>query len=269
MKRTRLSSGGIRGILQDPSVRAVEYQGREFYVVTDVLRELLLRDDADAAWTEIRTRREEIAAATEHLPLTDGTSADCLDLEGILRLSQSVSSDRAERIRWWLAEAGKERLEDSDDPEKALSRARKLYEAQGHDRRWVDKRLRGISARQELTSEWYRRGARTSDDYRELTNDLFKATFGADVESLRAQKGLTHTNEHLRDHMSDLELTITALAETAATALHREHAATDVATLHNDVTLAGEIAARTLKDLEKSLGRPLAQLNTATAAPAA
>lgn len=249
MKKNRLSTGGLRGLLHDPAVRSLEHDGRLFYAVLDLLSELLLDDTASKVWTDLIARRPELQAAVKTLPFPDGSTLQALDLEGALRLIQSVKAPRAEKIRWWLAETGRAALEEADNPELALAKARKLYEAQGHDRNWVDKRLRAISARHELTGEWYRRGARSSDDYRALTNALFTEIFGSDVESLRAHKGLTQTSENLRDHLTDLELTVTTLAETAAATLHRAHNSNSLPDLHADIHLAGQIAARTFRDL--------------------
>lgn len=257
MSRTRLPSGGIRGILRDDRVHQAEHHGRTFWSAEDILDELMLDGDPKTAWADLKVRRPEIAQAAVRLHFTDGSSGDALDLEGVLRLVQSVGGERAERVRWWLAEAGRQKLEEAEDPEIALLRARKLYEAQGHDRKWVDKRVRGIAARQELTAEWYRRGARASDEYRALTNEIIKGTFGMDVDALRQHKGLTGTAEQLRDHMSEVELVLTTLAETAAAALHRGHGSTGVDQLQADVRQAGELAGHARTELEQALARPL------------
>lgn len=253
MSRTRLPTGGIRGILQDAHVRQAEHHGRTFWSAVDLLDELLLEGDPARAWEELRARRPEIASVSVSLEFSDGTRADALDLEGVLRMVQSVSGERAERVRWWLAEAGRQRLEEAEDPEIALLRTRRLYEAKGHDRKWVDKRLRGMTARQELTAEWYRRGARASDEYRALTNEMMKGAFGMDVETFRVAKGLTQTSEPLRDHMTDMELALTTLAETAAAALHRAHGSTGIDQLSQDVRQAGELTGHARAELEHAL----------------
>lgn len=252
-----MSSGGIRGLLKDPAVRRAEHEGRTFYAAVDVLGELMLGGDAARAWGEIKRMRKEIAAACEPVVMPDGVEVDGLDTQGVLRLSQSVSGERAERVRWWLAEAGREKLEDADDPELALRRARQLYEQRGHDRRWVDKRLRGMSARAELTGEWYRRGARASDEFRELTNELMRNSFGMTIEEFRRHKGLTGTPDNLRDHMTELELALTTLAETAASTMHREHASEGVEALRSDAAAAGRVVAHARGELERAMGRDI------------
>lgn len=232
------------------------------YSVINVLDELLLEGKpggAAGAWNEIKARRKELAEAASTVVFPDGSEGEAVDLEAVLRLVQSVSGERAERVRWWLAEAGREKLEEAEDPEAALRRARQLYEARGHDRKWVDKRLRGMSARQELTSEWYRRGARASEEFRDLTNEIIATTFGQPVEEYRRRKGLTGTTEQLRDHMTELELALTTLAETAAAVLHREHDSQNVVQLKGDAHQAGEMAAHAREELERALGHPVTE----------
>lgn len=111
---------------------------------------------------------------------------------------------------------------DGHDRELATLRAQHWYHKHGYSRRWVDKRLRSMSTRQELVSEWHHRGATDSAHFRELTNALMQSAFGMDVQGYRQYKGLSRTNQQLRDHMSDLELALLALAETTATAISRE-----------------------------------------------
>lgn len=262
MVRHRASQAGLTNILKDPSVRKVDHQGQVFFAVIDVLNELMLEGEGLSAWMEIKARRPELATASERLHLPDGDVTDCLDLRGVLRLVQSVSGQRAERIRWWLAEAGQQQLAEATDPEVTLRRARQAYEDQGHDRKWVARRLTGISQRQELTAEWYRRGARASEDYRELTRGLMEATFGADLPAQRVAHGLAeddHTN--LRDRMGDLELALTALAETAAVALHRDRASRTMEDLRRDVADAGAIAGRAREGLEVAMGHAIAAVS--------
>src|SRR4051812_33593899 len=184
---------------------------------------------------------------------------DGVTLEGVLRLVQSIPTAKAERVRRWLAQTARERLEEEKNPELAVMRTRRLYESKGYSRRWVDKRLRGVSARHELTGEWFKRGATESDQYRALTNALMKNAFGMDVEQYRHHKSLFKTGETLRDHMSDLELALTALGETVAVALHRDHDSSGYEYLEADARDAGEIVAKTRDEIEARTGRPVVQ----------
>jgi DNA-damage-inducible protein D len=176
-------------------------------------------------------------------------------VDGVLRLAQSVESPRAERVRMWLAESGRQRWEEAANPELAMVRVRREYEQKGLDRGWIDKRLRGMSARQELTSEWARRGVAESEEYRALTNRLMESAFGMDVETYRRSKHLMGAAQNLRDHMSDLELVLTTLGEAAATALHRAHGSRGFDELLKDVEEAGEVAATTRAAFNRRAGR--------------
>jgi DNA-damage-inducible protein D len=182
-------------------------------------------------------------------------TVEMLPLHGVLHLLQLIDSPGTHRLRQWLAVAGREWIEEQDDPELAIRRTRSILESRGHSREWIEKRLGGMWARQELTGQWARRGA-LDDDYRTLTNYLMAGTFGMDVETYKRYKGIGP--ENLRDHMNDLELALTVLGETTAAILHRERNSRGHGDLHRDVVDAGAIARRTREDLESRLGRPVA-----------
>ena len=176
-----------------------------------------------------------------------------------LRLVQSIRSPRAERIRLWLAESAKQRIEEMENPELAVLRTRELYERKGYSRRWIDKRLRGVSSRQELTGEWARRGAAESDDYRQLTNELFQHGFGMDVQGYRRYKGLTNRpGENLRDHMTDLELVLTMLGEATATVFMRDRDAHGLDDLTIAAKDAGDVVASAKAEIERHSGKMVA-----------
>jgi len=182
-----------------------------------------------------------------------------LDFESVRRFVESIpAADRdAQCVGKWLLRAARERLEEEQNPELAVLRTRRLYEQKGYSRRWVDKRLRGVSARHELTGEWFKRGASDSEQYRALTNALMNGAFGMEVEQYRQFKKLHKTGEHLRDHMADLELALTALGETVAVELHRDHDSRGYEQLEADVKAAGEVVARTKAEIEARVGRPV------------
>ena len=123
----------------------------------------------------------------------------------------------------------------------------------------MDKRLRGVSARHELTGEWFKRGATESDQYRALTNEIIQGAFGMDVEGYRRFKNLFKTGENLRDHMTDLELALTALGETVAVALHRDRDSRGFGRLVEDAKDAGEVVAKTRAEIEGRTGHPVVE----------
>jgi hypothetical protein len=180
---------------------------------------------------------------------------EALDLEGVLRLVQSIGSPKAERIRTWLARNARERLEEAENPELAILRTRRAYEQEGYSRRWIDQRLRSVSARHELTGEWYRRGVRSSDEFRALTNELMQSAFGMNVESYRRYKGLYRTGENLRDHMTDLELALTSLGETTAAVMHRDRHTSGFDALLEDARVTGQIISKAREEIEHQTGR--------------
>ncbi len=252
---------GLRRLLEGDQVRRHEHGGTTVYAAVDVVAALADTRDPAQCWADLKRREPSLAALVESVEVAAGdgqvAAVQTVRLDGVLRLVQSIPSARAERIKQWLAQAARERLEEAENPELAVLRTRKLYEHKGYSPRWVDKRLRGVSARQELTGEWCKRGATQSEQYRALTNEMVHAAFGMDVEGYRRYKNLFKNGENLRDHMTDLELALTALAEAVAVNLHRERGSQGFEELAADAKDAGEIAAGTLQEIEARGGKPV------------
>jgi hypothetical protein len=194
--------------------------------------------------------------ATREL-LNDPEIQKALEEGTVFELLPLLDPARAERLKAWLSRTARERLEETDDPELAIVRSRRAYEQLGRNRQWIDQRMRSVSARHELTGEWYRRGVRDGDQFRALTNEMSTAAFGMDVETYRRYKGLFRTRENLRDHMTDLELSLLALAETTAVELHRSRRSGGFDALLLDAKEAGQIIARTRGEIESHSGRPV------------
>ncbi len=147
------------------------------------------------------------------LEASDGKKyeTDCANTEGIFRIIQSIPSPKAEPFKKWLAKVGYERIQEIEDPELATKRAKMLYKLKGYPDDWIEKRMRGIAIREELTDEWQKRGAQIKKDYEILTAEISKATFGVTPIEYKKLKGLE--KENLRDHMNDFELIFTMLGE--------------------------------------------------------
>jgi DNA-damage-inducible protein D len=254
---------GMNTLLSGDQVRRLERDGKNLYSLTDLIAVLTGTTDPAEQWSGLKQCEPQLAKLTEVAAIraADGSSeaVEMVDLAGVLRLVQAIPSPRAEKLKTWLARTAVERMAEAQNPELAVLRTRKLYESRGYSRRWVDKRLRGVSARHELTGEWYKRGATESDQFRALTNTIMQVGFGMDVEGYRRHKGLFKTGENLRDHMSDLELALTALGETAAVALHRDRDSHEFGELLTDATDAGEIVARTRTEIEQRLERSIVE----------
>jgi len=180
---------------------------------------------------------------------------DVADTEQLLRLIQSIPSPKAEPFKRWLARIGFERLEEIGNPELAMERMKGLYEKKGYPKDWIDKRLRGIAVRQDLTGEWKNRGAKTSIEYAILTNEIMQGTFDLKVEEYKLVKGLEQ--ENLRDHMTDIELILTMLGEATTAKLHRDRDSQGIEPLKNDAREGGSVAGRTRRDIEKRSGKPV------------
>jgi hypothetical protein len=179
----------------------------------------------------------------------------CWNIEGIFRLIQSIPSPKAEPFKRWLARVGRERIEEIENPELAMTRMHELYEKKGYPKEWIDKRLRGIAVRHDLTGEWKNRGARSTIEYAILTNEIMNEAFGLKVEEYNLVKDLER--ENLRDHMTDLELILTMLAEATTTNLHRNRDSHGMPPLKRDARDGGAVAGRTRKDIESQTGKPV------------
>ena len=147
---------------------------------------------------------------------------DCADTQQLLRIIQSIPSPKAEPFKQWLARVGYERIQEIENPELAQERMKLLYEQKGYPQDWIDKRLRGIAIRQNLTDEWKQRGISQERDFAILTAEISKATFGLTPSEYKELKRLDKKNQNLRDHMTDLELIFTMLGEKVTTEISQK-----------------------------------------------
>jgi DNA-damage-inducible protein D len=211
---------------------------------------------------EIHRRDPELSKGWGQIatPLSVQTSGgkqklNCANTEGIFRIIQSIPSPRVEPLKRWLARVGKERIDEIENPELAMVRMQELYEKKGYPKEWIDKCMRGIAVRQDLTDEWKNRGARNSLEFAILTNEIMQGTFDLKVEEYKQVKELER--ENLRDHMPDIELILTMLAEATTTKLHRDRDSQGFDPLKKDAKDGGAVAGRTRKDIEKQTGKPV------------
>ena len=180
-------------------------------------------------------------------------ATDCANTETMFRIIQSIPSPRVEPLKRWLAKVGKERIDEIEDPQLAMERMKGLYEKKGYPKDWIDKRLRGIAVRQDLTDEWNNRGVQTNTEFAILTNEIMQGTFDLKVEEYKELKKLKR--ENLRDHMNDIELILTMLAEATTTKLTRDRDSKGFVPLKKDAKEGGGVAGRTRKDIEKRSGK--------------
>ena len=253
-------------LFKNKQVRKTLYQNEWWFSVVDVVQALTDQIDDEIArkyWNKLsqRLREEgsEVVTNCHRLKLIapDGKmrETDCADTEGVFRIVQSIPSPKAEPFKRWLAKVGYERVQEIENPELATKRTRMLYKLKGYSEDWIEKRMRGIVIREELTDEWKNRGAREERDYEILTAEISKATFGVTPSQYKKLKGLKR--ENLRDHMDDFELIFNMLGERATTEIHRTEDSKGVPKLKSDARAGGNIAGGARKKLEKRLGRSI------------
>ena len=180
---------------------------------------------------------------------------DVADAEQLLRLIQSIPSPKAEPFKRWLAQVGYERLEEIENPELAAKRMRELYQAKGYSDEWIEKRVRGIAIRDELTNEWQKRGVKEQREYSILTAEISRATFGMTPSEYKAFKSLAKPADNLRDHMTDLELIFTMLGEASTTEIARNKDARGYDENLDAAIEGGSVAGGARLDLEKKSGK--------------
>ncbi|MDI6739043.1 MAG: BRO family protein, partial [Candidatus Edwardsbacteria bacterium] len=178
---------------------------------------------------------------------------DCADTEGIFRIIQSVPSPKAEPFKRWLAKVGYERVQEIENPELATKRTRMLYKLKGYSDDWVEKRMRGIAIREELTDEWQNRGIKEQKEYEILTAEISKATFGMTPSQYKKLKKLER--ENLRDHMDDLELIFTMLGEKVTTEISQQEKPDTFPKNKKVAKRGGGVAGKARKETEKEIGR--------------
>jgi len=243
-------------------IRKTIYQGEWWFSVVDVVEALTDSVNPNDYWykMKIRVKSEdgiELSTICRQLKLPASDEklyeTDCANTEGCFRLVQSIPSPKAEPFKRWLAKVGYERIQEIENPELATKRTRMLYKLKGYSDGWIEKRMRGIAIREELTDEWQKRGAREDRDYEILTAEISKATFGVTPTEYKKLKGLKR--ENLRDHMDDFELIFNMLGEKATTEIHKAEDSKSVSKLKQDANRGGKVAGNARKELEKELGR--------------
>ncbi len=251
-------------IFKGKEIRKTIYKNEWWFSVVDVIEVLTDSIDPNDYWykMKIRVKSEDgVELSTDcrllKLEAPDGKmrKTDCSNTEGIFRIIQSIPSPKAEPFKRWLAKVGYERIQEIEDPELATKRTRALYRAKGYPDDWIEKRMRGIAIREELTDEWQKRGAEIQKDYEILTAEISKATFGVTPSQYKKLKGLKRQN--LRDHMDDFELIFTMLGERSTTEIHRNEDSKGMPKLKSDAKDGGDISGVARRKLERRRGRSI------------
>jgi hypothetical protein len=239
-----------------------EQEQKWYFAIVDVVSVLSGSIDPGAYWRKLKERLKKEGNETVtnchglKMPAADGKMrhTDVADTEQLLRLIQSVPSPKAEPFKRWLAKVGYERLEEIEDPELAAKRMREIYKQKGYSDSWIEKRMRGIAVRDELTEEWKKRGVKRQTEYSILTAEISKATFGMTPSEYKEFKELDKPNDNLRDHMTDLELIFTMLGEASTTEIARKKDALGFPDNKKAAVEGGGVAGNARRDLEKKSG---------------
>ncbi|MDD2785576.1 MAG: Bro-N domain-containing protein [Patescibacteria group bacterium] len=254
-------------LFKGKNVRRTIFNKEWYFSIIDVCAILTDSLDPGAYWRKLKQRLNEegseVVTFCHRLKLVapDGKmrETDCANTEDMFRIIQSIPSPKAEPLKRWLAKVGYERMQEIENPELATKRTRLLYKLKGYPDDWIEKRMRGIAIREELTDEWQKRGADEDRDYQILTAEISKATFGITPGEYKKVKGLKRHN--LRDHMDDFELILTMLGERTTTEIHRTKNSEGLPELKDDARAGGQIAGTTRKQIERKIGKSVISPN--------
>lgn len=242
-----------------------------YFSIVDVISALTGSADGRKYWNKLKQRLKDegsqLVTNCHQLKLPshkDGKlyKTDVADTEQLLRIIQSVPSPNAEPFKLWLAKVGKERLDETADPQLAIERAVEMYRKQGYSEKWIKERMSSIKTRNELTAEWHRAGVEAGSDFAMLTNVLTKAWSGMTVGQYKTFKGLH--KESLRDNMTTTELAFNSLAEVSATELSRAKDPNGIDESRSIAAHAGRIAGNARRELEEAIGRSVISSSSAS-----
>ena len=251
-------------LFESKQIRTVWNEADEkwYFVVEDVVAVLTDSTDPKQYIKRMRQRDEELAKGwVQFVPTlsvdTPGgkQKMGCANAKGLLRIIQSIPSPKAEPFKLWLAQVGSDRLDEIENPELATQRTRELYKLKGYPDDWIEKRMRSIAIREELTDEWKMRGVKEQKEYSILTAEISKATFGLTPSEYKKAKGLKSQN--LRDHMNDLELIFSMLGEASTTAIVKTR--NPKGFIENKIVAkqGGSVAGKARRDLEMKTGKKI------------
>lgn len=261
-------------VFKDKKIRRVLHNGEWWFSIIDVIEALTNNERPRKYWNDLKKKllQEGCEQLSEKigqlkLPASDGKlyATDCANTETMLRIIQSIPSPKAEPFKRWLAKVGYERVQEIEDPELATARTRELYRAKGYSEVWIEKRMRGIAVRAELTEEWKNRNVGEAPEYAILTAEISKAAFGMTPTEYKEFKGLER--ENLRDHMTDLELIFSMLGEAATTEIARKQDAQGFGENRVAARKGGKIAGDAREKLEAETGEKVSTTENYLAEP--
>jgi len=249
-------------IFKGKKIRKTIYKNEWWFLIEDIVMALTDSSDSKQYIQKMKFRDKELSKGWVQLVHTlsietagGSQKMNCANTEGIFRIIQSIPSPKAEPFKMWLAKVGYERVQEIEDPELATKRTRALYKARGYADSWIEKRMRGIAVREDLTEEWQVRGVENELGYAILTSEISKAAFGMTPSEYKKFKGLKR--ENLRDHMDDMELILSMLGEATTAEFTEVRDSQGFPKLQIDAREGGAVAGRTRKDIELRAGKKL------------
>ena len=261
MRGNKMDSEKSLIVFQDKKIRRLWHNDEWNFSVSDIIAVLTDSKDELAYWRKLKQREPQLVTICHglKLPAKDGKLryADCVNTRNAFRLIQSIPSPKAEPFKKWLAKVGYERIQEIENPELAQDRVKDYYELKGYPADWIEKRLRGIAIRQDLTDEWKNRDIQQQKDFAILTNEISKATFGKTVGEYKKLKSLKRDNQNLRDHMTDWELILTMVGEKATTDITISKDSRGFNECKDSALEGGTIAKNTRKEIEQKTGKSI------------
>ncbi len=252
-------------VFQDKKIRRTWFKEQWYFSIVDIIE--VLTDSINSTDYLKKLRKRDL-----ELGIYIGTNCPQVDMQtisgklrntlagntkDIFRIIQSIPSRKAEPFKLWLSRVGHERIQEIENPELAQDRVKQYYEMKGYPKDWIDKRLRGIAIRQELTEEWKNREVKEEKEFAILTNEISKATFGKTVQEYKNFKNLKKMNQNLRDHMTDWELILTMVSEKATTDITVAKDSKGFEECKESANEGGQIAQNTRKELEQKIGKSI------------
>lgn len=251
-------------LFEESKIRKVYKNNEWYYSINDVITLLTDTKNPYEYLKKIKQKDKELERIWHqiciHLNMvsTDGKIRKVMtsNTKGILRIIESISSEKTENIKIWLAALGTERLEEINNPELLMDRMKKLYELKGYSKGWIEQREREITTRHSLKEEWETRGIKERKDYLILTDEIYKSNFNINIKEYQNIKNIDDSS-YLRDSMTNLELALTNLIETTTLELHKKNNSQGIKELSKDIDEVGNLFEHTKKDIENKLDKKI------------
>ncbi len=253
-----MENSSIVPSFEGKEIRKVWHEEQWYFSVVDVIEVLTDSSNPSVYWSALKKRETESFTFCKRFSLARANGktypTDCANTEGVFRIVMSVPSPKAEPFKLWLAQVGKERLEETENPEIGFERLREIYIAKGYPVEWVQQRIQNIDTRKQLTDEWKNRGVQQGQEYSNLTAIIAKGTFGLNPSEHKKLKGLEKPSQNLRDHMTTLELLFSTLGEETTRILASVDDAQGFEENRDKAIKGGQAAGKSLNNYEKDTG---------------